>query len=162
MTLPHAGPRPGLGRNWRQFSLLVLVNAAHGLRPWPFSLGIGFVLGGLLLSVLAVRETQGHARYEAGEAPNRTAGPSPARVFARTSLLDRDLSAASQAGLVNNLNDGMAWGLFPLLFATAGLGLGEVGSLAAVYPAVWGPGQLVTGGLSDPCGCDHGDCAACR
>src|SRR5439155_22003062 len=79
-------------------------------------------------------------------------GLSQAQIFARTSLLDRDLSAISQAGLVNNLNDGMAWGLFPLVFAAAGLGLGDIGLLAAIYPAVWGVGQLVTGGLSDRVG----------
>jgi MFS family permease len=126
--------------------------AAHGLRPWPFSLGVGFVLAGLLLSALGVRETRGHARLEAGRLPERLAGVSAAQVFARTSLLDRDLSAASQAGLVNNLNDGMAWGLFPLVFAAAGLGLREIGSLAAAYPAVWGLAQLATGGLSDRIG----------
>jgi len=128
------------------------VAAAHGLRPWPFSLGVGFALAGLLLSSLAVRETHGHARSEAGAAAGPSDDLSPTQVFARTSLLDRDLFAASQAGLVNNLNDGMAWGLFPLLFAAAGLGLDEIGMLAAIYPAIWGLGQLVTGGLSDRIG----------
>jgi MFS family permease len=100
-----------------------------------------------------VRETRDHARQEALDAP--AGGPdglSPAQVFARTSLLDRDLSAISQAGLVNNLNDGMAWGLFPLVFAAAGLGLRDIGFLAAIYPAIWGVGQLVTGDLSDRVG----------
>jgi MFS family permease len=127
------------------------VAATHGLRPWPFALGVAFVSIGLLLSVFAVRETQGHARHEAGEgAPGgrRT----PREVFLQTSVHDRDLAAVNQAGLVNNLNDGMAWGLFPLVFTAAGLGLSQVGALAALYPAVWGVGQLVTGGLSDRVG----------
>ena len=127
------------------------VAAAYGLRPWPFSLGVAFALAGLALSVFAVRETHGHARHEAASTAESTS-LTQAQVFARTSLLDRDLSAVSQAGLVNNLNDGMAWGLFPVIFASAGLGLGTIGSLAAVYPALWGVGQLATGGLSDRLG----------
>jgi MFS family permease len=127
--------------------------ATYGLRPQPFYLGVGFVLAGLLLSALPVRETHGHARHEAKTgAAGSPSGLGAASVFARTSWRDRDLSAVSQAGLVNNLNDGMAWGLFPLLFASAGLRLDQVGVLAAVYPAVWGVGQLVTGGLSDRVG----------
>jgi MFS family permease len=78
--------------------------------------------------------------------------PAPREVFWRTTLLDRNLSSVSQAGLVNNLNDGMAWGLFPLVFAAAGLSLSTIGALAAVYPATWGLGQLVTGPLSDRMG----------
>jgi MFS family permease len=73
-------------------------------------------------------------------------------VFVRTSLRDPTLSAACQAGLVNNLNDGMAWGLFPLFFASAGATLPEIAWLSAIYPAVWGVGQLVTGALSDRIG----------
>jgi MFS family permease len=129
------------------------VAAAYGLRPQPFYLGVGFVLAGLSLSALAVRETHGHARHEARSGGVASPpGLGAAEVFARTTFRDRDLSAVSQAGLVNNLNDGMAWGLFPVLFASAGLGLGRIGTLAAVYPAVWGLGQLVTGGLSDRVG----------
>jgi MFS family permease len=124
--------------------------ATYGLRPQPFYLGVGFVFAGLLLAALPVRETHGHARHEAktAEAGSPT-GLGAASVFARTSWRDRDLATVSQAGLVNNLNDGMAWGLFPLLFASAGLRLDQIGVLAAIYPAVWGVGQLVTGGLSD-------------
>jgi MFS family permease len=164
MKIDLAGPeRRGLAMGLNEFagylavSLTALatgyVAAYYGLRPWPFSLGIGFVLAGFFLSLFVVRETRDHARQEALDAP--AGGPdglSPAQVFARTSLLDRDLSAISQAGLVNNLNDGMAWGLFPLVFAAAGLGLRDIGFLAAIYPAIWGVGQLVTGGLSDRVG----------
>jgi MFS family permease len=124
--------------------------ASYGLRPWPFALGIVFAAAGLLLSVFAVRETRGHARREAESAP-RAMTPA-AGVFAHTSLLDRDLSTVTQAGLVNNLNDGMAWGLFPMIFAAAGLGLDKIGLLAATYPAVWGLGQFAAGGLSDRVG----------
>jgi MFS family permease len=127
------------------------IAAAYGMRPWPFALGIIFAAAGLSLSVFAVRETRSHARGEA-KVSHTAMGPTAARVFARTSVRDRDLSAVSQAGLVNNLNDGMAWGLFPVIFAAAGLGLERVGALAAIYPALWSVGQLVTGGLSDRIG----------
>ena len=130
--------------------------AAYGLRPEPFLLGIAYAALGLGLSTLAVRETREHARLEAGQREERAdsslgaaAELGPWAVFRLTSLRDPALSSVSQAGLVNNLNDGLAWGLFPLLFAGAGLGLGEIGVLAALYPAVWGLGQLVTGPASD-------------
>jgi MFS family permease len=105
----------------------------------------------LILSVFAVRESHGHARHEAASTP-AAESLTKSRVFARASFADRDLSAVSQAGLVNNLNDGMAWGLFPMIFAASGAGLGRVGVLAAIYPALWAVGQLVTGGLSDRLG----------
>ena len=73
-------------------------------------------------------------------------------ILVRTSLREPVLSACSQAGLVNNLNDGLAWGLLPLLFVRGGLPVGQVGLLAALYPAVWGLGQLFTGPLSDRLG----------
>ena len=127
------------------------VAAAYGLRPWPFALGLAFAAAGLILSWLFVQESRGHARAEA-----RTSGASEAMPFARvvalTSWRDRALSSVSQAGLVNNLNDGMAWGLFPLVFAAGGLGLDSVAVLAALYPGVWGVAQLTTGALSDRLG----------
>ena len=128
--------------------------AAHyGLRPQPFYLGIGFVGMGLLLSVAVVRETQHFVTVEVEESPETSpAQLSPREVFVRTSLSDRTLSSISQAGMVNNLNDGMAWGLFPLFFAASGMSLVQIGWLAAIYPAVWGIGQLVTGPLSDRLG----------
>jgi MFS family permease len=129
------------------------IASTFGLRPQPFYLGVGFVILALLLSVVLVRETKHHVAHEAkhGEhAVDRM--PTQRDVFARTSLLDRNLSSVSQAGLINNLNDGMAWGLFPLFFASAGLGLAEIGWLAAIYPGVWGMTQLVTGLLSDKIG----------
>ena len=129
--------------------------AAHfGLRPEPFYLGVVFVAFGLALSVLAVRETKGHALAEGKLAGELQSGgvPTQREVFWRTTLLDRDLSSVSQAGLVNNLNDGMAWGLFPLVFTAANLSLEQVGWLAAVYPATWGVAQLFTGAWSDRVG----------
>lgn len=123
--------------------------AAHaGLRPEPFYLGVAFAALGLGLSTLFVRETRTHARHESAGAPAH-AGLSVRAVFVRTSLRDRALSSVSQAGLVNNLNDGLAWGVFPLFFAAHGLSVARIGVLAALYPAVWGLGQLATGALSD-------------
>ncbi len=130
------------------------VASRWGLRPEPFYLGIGFVAAGLLCSVFLVRETHHHAHHEGGldHAETQERIQSQAEIFKRTSLTDRNLSSISQAGLVNNLNDGMAWGLFPLFFAGAGMDLEQIGWLAAIYPAVWGLGQLYTGPLSDRIG----------
>jgi MFS family permease len=126
------------------------VAATHGLRPQPFYLGVAFALAGLLLSVLVVRETQHHVEREASERSDEAL--TPGQVFALTTWKDRNLSSVTQAGLVNNLNDGMAWGLFPLLFASSGLDIRHIGWLAAIYPGVWGATQLVTGALSDKIG----------
>jgi MFS family permease len=132
------------------------IAAAAGLRPAPFFLGLAYAGLGLGLSVLAVRETHGHARHEAATHDPHDAGLhgglTASAVFAQTSWRQPSLSAASQAGLVNNLNDGMAWGLLPIYFAAAGLSVGRIGILAALYPAVWGVGQLVTGAWSDHVG----------
>lgn len=131
---------------------------AYGLRPEPFLLGIVFAALGLGLSTVAVRETRDHARLEAAthvlarESRHLHSELTNREVFAQTSFGERAMSAASQAGLVNNLNDGLAWGVFPLLFAASGLSVGKIGVLAALYPAVWGLGQLVTGALSDRTG----------
>jgi MFS family permease len=132
------------------------IAARHGLRPDPFFLGMAFAGLGLGLSALFVRETHGHARYEAATHPGTSAqtrqGLSTREVFWLTSVKEKALSAASQAGLVNNLNDGLAWGIFPIFFARHGLSVASIGILAALYPAVWGAGQLVTGALSDRLG----------
>jgi MFS family permease len=130
---------------------------AYGLRPAPFLLGAAFIALGLGLSSLAVRETAAYARHEATtihppagrHLPER---PSTRQVAVVTSFREPALSAASQAGMVNNAGDALAWGLFPLLFARHGLTVGQIGVLAAVYPAVWAAGQLVTGALSDRLG----------
>jgi MFS family permease len=146
-----------------------LIAARAGLRPEPFFLGLAYAGVGLGLSALLVRETRGHAHLEAqlADAGRRSGGnrgpdrsPAPAggeqlstrEVLARTSLREPALSACCQAGLVNNAGDGLAWGLLPLLFVRGGLSVGQVGVLAALYPAVWGLGQLLTGPLSDRLG----------
>jgi MFS family permease len=145
-----------------------LIAARAGLRPEPFYLGLAYAGLGLGLSALLVRETRGHAQLEAQLAdterttdpPAPDSGPSTAggerpstrEILVYTSLREPALSACSQAGLVNNLNDGLAWGLLPLLFVRGGLPVAQVGLLAALYPAVWGLGQLLTGPLSDRLG----------
>ena len=124
----------------------------HGLRPEPFLVGAAYIALGFGLSTLFVRETRDPARHEAtghgAPGERHTVG----RLLVRTAWRDRDLFAVNQAGLVNNLNDGLAWGLLPLLFAAEGLSVGAIGLLAALYPATWGAGQLVTGALSDRTG----------
>jgi MFS family permease len=128
------------------------IAARQGLRPDPFYPGIAFMAIGLALSLFFVRETHGHVTLES-TLHNGPSIPMSARdVFWKTTLTDRNLSSVSQAGLVNNLNDGMVWGLFPLLFAAANLSIDRIGALAAIYPATWSVGQLATGALSDRLG----------
>ncbi len=130
--------------------------AAYGLRPAPFLLGAAYIALGLGVSAVFVRETRGHARHEAAahvQPPGRPGEHlTTGQVAALTSFRERALSAACQAGMVNNLNDGLAWGTFPILFARHGLTISQIGILAALYPAVWGAGQLGTGALSDRIG----------
>lgn len=130
------------------------VAAAYTLRPEPFYLGVAFALAGLVLSVFLVRETRGHARLESdqweGEADDEQL--SFMKILLLTSWKNRTLFSVSQAGMINNLNDGMAWGLFPLYYAALGLSIEAIGLLAALYPAVWGLAQLGTGALSDRLG----------
>ena len=165
MKIDLVGPRRrGLAMGLNEFSGYFAVAASafatgwiaahYGLRPQPFYLGVAYVAIGLALSALVVRETRHHALHEAGLRPAapREAGPTQGEIFRRASFTDRNLSSVSQAGLVNNLNDGMAWGLFPLVFAAAGLDLARIGMLAAIYPAVWGITQIFTGALSDRVG----------
>jgi MFS family permease len=132
--------------------------AAHyGLRPAPFLLGVSYAVIGLGLSAVFVRETRSHAHLEASHHDDIEGDvvPSNRKIFTRTSFTEPALSSASQAGLVNNLNFGLSWGLFPLLFATIGLSVERIGILVAVYPAVWGAGQILTGALSDRWGRKH-------
>ncbi|MDE2082675.1 MAG: MFS transporter [Burkholderiales bacterium] len=164
MKIDLVGPgRRGLAMGLNEFSgyLAVALSALatgwiaarYGLRPAPFYPGVIYVVAGLALSGWAVRETRHHVAHEARHQPAAgPAAPTQGEIFRRTSFTDRNLSSISQVGLVNNLNDGMAWGLFPLLFAAAGMTLAQIGTLAALYPAVWGGTQLVTGALSDRIG----------
>jgi MFS family permease len=131
-----------------------LLAARYGLRPAPFLVGLAYAGLGLVVSATWVRETRGHAaheaelRHSAGDAAPMTTRD----VFLRTSISERALSACSQAGFVNNLNDGLTWGVFPLWFARGGLSLPEIGVVVAAYPGVWAAAQLVTGALSDSIG----------
>jgi len=166
MKIDLAGPRRrglamGLNEAAGYFAVSVtalatgFIAARYGLRPEPFYLGIAYAALGLGLSAAFVRETKPFADYEAAHHPrdeDSAEDLTTGEVFVETSFKDPSLSAASQAGLVNNLNDGMAWGLLPLVFAAAGMSLAQIGWLAAVYPAVWGLLQLLTGAWSDRVG----------
>jgi MFS family permease len=125
-----------------------------GLRPQPFFFGVAYAGLGLGFSVFLVRETHGHVRFEAGATDDGSgqARVMMRRIFVDTSFRERALSASCAAGLTNNLNDGMAWGLFPLFFAQRGLSLLQIGTLVALYPLVWSVGQVGTGALSDRIG----------
>src|SRR2546429_2620977 len=160
MKIDLVGPaRRGLAMGLNEFAGYVAVSlsalltgylaAAHGLRPAPFYPGIAFAALGLLLSVFAVRDTRGHARAEASQRGAEQPRPGFARILLLTSWRDRALFAASQAGMVNNLNDGMVWGLIPVFLAARGVTLDRIGMVTATYPLVWGIGQLATGALSD-------------
>ena len=168
MKIDLAGPRQrGLAMGLNEFAgyLAVALSAlgtgyiaaAYGLRPEPFYLGLGFVALGLGLSMVFVKETRGHAALEAeqvdgGPSPPGDAVLSTREIFAMVSWRHPALSSASHAGLVNNLNDGLAWGLFPLFFAASGLGVANIGVLTFVYPFTWGILQLWTGAWSDRVG----------
>jgi MFS family permease len=158
MKVDLVGPkRRGLALGLNEFAGYVAVGAVSwitgfiaghwGLRPYPFYLGIAIAIVGLGVSIVFVRETRAHVAVESGAAPADLA-----RIFYLTSLGNLSLFAACQAGLVNNLNDGMSWGLFPLFFAAHGLGVQRIGVVKAVYPLVWGFLQIATGPLSDRLG----------
>ncbi|MEV4602120.1 MFS transporter [Amycolatopsis sp. NPDC049253] len=128
--------------------------ATHGLRPVPEVIGVVFVAAGLGLS-LVVRDTAAHVALELSHHPPSAGGAQSAGLaatFARTTWQNRSLRGASQAGLVNNLNDGLTWGVFPLLFTQHGLGLAAVGLIKGLYPLLWGLGQIPSGYLSDRIG----------
>jgi MFS family permease len=165
MKVDLAGPRNrGLAMGVNEFAGYFALSASalatgfvagrYGLRPEPFYLGVGFVVLGLVLSAFAVRETKHHvtaeSRLHGGLPTDRV--PTQRQIFWRTTFSDRNLSSVSQAGLVANLNDGMAWGLFPLVFVAAQMDLARIGALAAIYPATWSIAQLFTGAWSDRVG----------
>src|SRR3990167_783145 len=169
----------GLKENLNQFILLIIVNAfvgeknrglamglnefagylsvaviafltgwiasEHGLRPYPFYIGILLSILGLTLSVFFIKDTRHHVGIESGDSKISRLK----NIFWDTTLFDRNLGSVTQAGLVNNLNDGMAWGLFPILLAQKNYSIGDIGIITATYPAVWGIGQLFTGKMSD-------------
>lgn len=168
MKIDLVGPRQrGLAMGLNEFAGYLAVSlsalatgyiaAGYGLRPAPFYPGLAFALAGLFLSLFFVRETHAHARQEARltvstpslAVPAEQAQPSFAQILLLTSWKNRALFAASQAGMINNLNDGMVWGLVPIFLAGAGLSLEQIAVVAATYPGVWGLSQLFTGALSD-------------
>ena len=117
----------------------------YGLRPYPFYIGIGLAVAGFLGSIFLIRDTQSHLANEEKESKQKTLK----NLFWQTSILHPNLGSISQAGLINNLNDGMVWGLLPLFLITKDFGLEEIGIVVGVYPAVWGLGQLITGKMGD-------------
>ena len=136
-------------------ALLTGYLASHyGLRPQPFYIGIAYTLVGLLLSIFVIQDTRKFAQLEAWQvSTDESAHKSNLwSVFKETSFKNKNLFSISQAGLINNLNDGMSWGVFPLLFTSMGVGLEGIGWIKAVYPVVWGVGQIVTGPLADKIG----------
>lgn len=133
------------------------IASRYGLRPEPFYIGIAYTVVGLLLSIFVVRDTRRYAQLEASQIKQTNAGevihkPNLLWVFRETSFKNKNLFSISQAGLINNLNDGMSWGVFPLLFMSMGVGLEGIGWIKAVYPVVWGVGQIITGPLTDKWG----------
>ncbi|MGD9509758.1 MAG: MFS transporter [Geminicoccaceae bacterium] len=160
MKIDLVGPRSrGLAVGLNEFAGYLAVGltafltgylaSRYGLRPAPIYLGVGYAVLGTVLSVALVHDTRDHVRLEAAAHSRQPAVIGFGEVFALTSFRNRNLFAASQAGLVNNLNDGMSWGIFPLFFASFGLGIERIGILKAVYPASWGVLQIATGHLSD-------------
>ena len=172
MKVDLVGPkRRGLALGLNEFAGYVAVGftawitgyiaSVYALRPQPFYLGIAVAFAGLLLSAFFAKETLQYAKLEAKlhHSPSqpvtvransgRSGSPSLRDIFALVSWKDRNLFSCSQAGLVNNLNDGMSWGIYPLFFSSLGLGVAAIGTIKAVYPAAWGALQILTGPLSD-------------
>ncbi len=160
MKIDLVGPRSrGLAVGLNEFAgylsvgltalLTGYIAGESSLRPDPFYIGIAYAVLGFALSVALVRDTDAHVRLELAQHHQAPVTMGFTAVFTRTSFTERNLFAACQAGLVNNLNDGMSWGILPLFFSGLGLGVERIGILKAVYPASWGILQVVTGPLSD-------------
>jgi MFS family permease len=160
MKIDLVGPRSrGLAVGLNEFAgylavgvtayLTGYIASEYGLRPAPIYLGVAYAIVGFALSILLVRDTRDHVRLETAGHAGQVTPISFREIFFLTSFKDRNLFAACQAGLVNNLNDGMSWGIFPLFFVSFGLSVERIGILKAVYPATWGILQTATGPLSD-------------
>lgn len=121
------------------------IASKYGIRPYPFYLGIGLVFLGLTGSIFFIKDTTHYVAKEAGT----STVPRLENIFWDTTWADKNLGSVTQAGLINNLNDGMVWGIFPILLTAKGFSLGQIGIITAVYPAVWGIGQLFTGKMAD-------------
>lgn len=117
----------------------------YGLRPYPFYLGIVLMVLGLVVSIFFIKDTRGHAKKEEGSSGVFLLK----NIFWETTWKNKNLGSVTQAGLINNLNDGMAWGLFPILLSQKNFSLEQIGIVVAVYPGVWGLGQLITGRMAD-------------
>jgi len=125
--------------------LTSIIAENYGLRPYPFYLGIAISILGLLFSIFIVKDTRTHVAAE----QKRTGIKTIDNVFIDTTFINPNLSATTQAGLVNNLNDGMVWGLLPVLLLSLNFSLRDIGIIAGVYPTVWGLSQLFTGKFAD-------------
>lgn len=141
----------GLNESFGYFSIALVAFATgwiaseYGIRPYPFYLGIAFVILGLVLSIFFIQDTQKYVNAETKLSNQRLL----TNVFLETSWIDKNLGSISQAGFVNNLNDGMIWGILPIVLANRSFELKNIAIIVAIYPAVWGIGQLITGKLSD-------------
>jgi MFS family permease len=147
----HRGLAMGLNESFGYFSIALVafttgwIASEYGLRPYPFYQGVAFVVLGLLISIFFIKDTAKHVASE-----NKTNTVKPLKnIFWDTTWRDNNLGSISQAGFVNNLNDGMIWGVLPIILSNKGFGLKDIAIIVAIYPAVWGIGQLVTGKLSD-------------
>lgn len=118
----------------------------YGIFPYPFYLGLGVSIIGLILSIVLVRDT---AAFVQTEAVHFDQIPRLKNIFIQTSWKNRQLGAVTQAGLINNLNDGMIWGLLPIILIRKNFGLVDIGIITSIYPAVWGLSQIITGKLAD-------------
>ncbi len=116
-----------------------------GVVPYPFYLGIVISIAGLLTTFFWIKDTQSFVRIESENNTNDILD----NVFLETTLKNKNLSTITQAGMVNNLNDGMIWGLLPILLLSLNFQTEKIGILTAIYPAVWGIGQLFTGKMAD-------------
>src|SRR5688572_3815709 len=121
------------------------IAGVYGVRPYPFYIGIVLVILGLFGSIFLIKDTRHHVAKET----TTNSIPRLKNIFWDTTWKHKNLGSVTQAGLINNLNDGMAWGIFPILLASKGFAIGEIGIITAVYPAVWGVGQLFTGAMAD-------------
>jgi MFS family permease len=121
------------------------IASSYGLRPYPFYIGFALVFLGLVGSIFLVKDTRQHVASESSS----SSVPRLKSIFWETTWKHRNLGSVTQAGLINNLNDGMVWGIFPIVLALKNFTLAEIGVITAVYPAVWGLGQLITGKMAD-------------
>ena len=141
----------GLNESFGYFSIALVafstgwIASEYGLRPYPFYQGIVFVVLGLLISIFLIKDTAKHVAAETKTNTRKVLN----NIFWETTWKDRNLGSISQAGFVNNLNDGMIWGILPIILVNRGFDLKTIAIIVAIYPAVWGIGQLVTGKMSD-------------